>query len=139
MNERDRKKRAYAFMWWVLAAIIARGIIAQAIGFFYVRPRPAVALGIDPVFDYLGAASFPSGHLALYATLVAPMWYLDRKWGIAYAAVAGLMGIARIYGAVHWPTDVLAGIVLAMATTYGVKYLLFGKEKIRPKEEEKEV
>jgi len=139
MKERDRKKRAYAFAWWALAVIVSRGIITQAIHFFYARPRPDMELGIDSVFDYVGAPSFPSGHLALYATLVAPMWYLNRKWGTIYAVVVGLMGIARVYGAVHWPSDVLAGIALALAVTYGVRRLLLGKGKIgQNKEEEKE-
>src|SRR3989344_4832420 len=54
----------------------------------------------------------------------------DRGWGWcgaragwAYLALAGLMGIARIFVSVHWPLDILAGAVLGMAPTFGVNYL----------------
>ncbi|KKU72710.1 MAG: hypothetical protein UX96_C0016G0021 [Candidatus Wolfebacteria bacterium GW2011_GWB1_47_243] len=46
IKEKDRKKRAYAFAWWVLAAIISRGIVAEVIYFFYQRLRPFVALNM---------------------------------------------------------------------------------------------
>lgn len=128
-NERDRKKRLYALAWWVLAAIVSRGIVVQAIRFFYERARPFVALGIDPVFNHAAVSSFPSGHMAFYATLIAPVWYLNRKWGAIYAVLVGLMGIARIYGAVHWPTDIIGGLVLAAIVSYGVWYVMpFGKK-----------
>lgn len=127
MNERNRKKRAYALAWGVLAVIISRGIITEVIRFFYERPRPFVELGIDPVFSHAVTDSFPSGHMAFYAALIAPVWYLNRKWGAIYAVLVGLMGIARIYGAVHWPTDIIGGIVIGVGVSYGVKYALFGK------------
>lgn len=126
MHEKDRKKRAYAVAWALLSAIGARGIIAQAFYFFTMRQRPFVALGIEPVFDHAAVSSFPSGHMALYATLIMPMWYLNRKWGMMYAGAVGLMGIARIYGAVHWPTDILGGLAIALAVSYGIRYVLFG-------------
>ncbi|KKU36146.1 MAG: hypothetical protein UX49_C0022G0001, partial [Candidatus Wolfebacteria bacterium GW2011_GWC2_46_275] len=33
--------------------------------------------------------------------------------------------VARIYGAVHWPLDIIGGIVIALGATYGVRYMLF--------------
>lgn len=134
VKERDRKKRAYAFAWWALAAIISRGIVAQAIHFFYQRPRPFVALGIDPVFEHAATASFPSGHMALYATLIAPIYYLDKKWGWLYGFGVAGMAIARVYGAVHWPTDIIGGLAIAFAATYGVKKLLFRGPDAAPEE-----
>ncbi|AKM78593.1 MAG: PAP2 (Type 2 phosphatidic acid phosphatase) family protein [Candidatus Wolfebacteria bacterium GW2011_GWE1_48_7] len=125
IKEKDRKKRAYAFAWWVLAAIISRGIVAEVIYFFYQRLRPFVALNIEPVFNHAATPSFPSAHMAFYATLIIPMWYLDRKWGILYAASISGMAVARIYGAVHWPLDIIGGIVIALGATYGVRYMLF--------------
>lgn len=126
-KEKNIRKRAYAFAWWALAAIVSRGIIAQV---FYVvmhRPRPFEALGIDTVFAPAANASFPSGHMAFYATFILPVFYLNKKWGWIYAAGVTCMGVARVYGAVHWPTDIIGGMAIAIAVSYGVKYLLFGK------------
>lgn len=124
-KEKDRKKRAYAFAWWALSAIASRGIIAQVFYFFYHKLRPFEALGIETVFTPGPNTAFPSGHMAFYATFIVPVFYLNRKWGWIYTAAVVGMGIARIYGAVHWPTDIIAGIVIALAATYGVKYFLF--------------
>lgn len=138
-KEKDRKKRAYAFAWWALSAIISRGIITQAIYFFYHRPRPFVALGIEPVFNHAAVASFPSAHMAFYVTFIAPVFYLNRKWGWIYLFGIGGMAIARVYGAVHWPTDILGGILIAAAATYGVKYALFREAAAPEKNKEEEV
>lgn len=140
MSERDRKKRAYALAWGALAVIISRGIITEVIRFFYERSRPFVELGIEPVFSHAVTGSFPSGNMTFYAALIAPVWYLNRKWGVLYVVAVGLMGIARIYGAVHWPTDIIGGIVIGLGVSYGVKYALFGKtEKKQNAEAEEQI
>jgi undecaprenyl-diphosphatase len=79
------------------------------------RERPALVPDIDPVYS----ASFPSGH-----TMMATVTYLTlavllartgkrrrvRAYLIAVATLLSiLIGISRVYLAVHWPTDVLAG------------------------------
>lgn len=128
-RERSRKKRIYAVAWWLLSAIISRGIITSALKFFFYRQRPFVALGIDPVFHPMDMPSFPSGNMTFYAVLIAPVWYLNRKWGMIYTGLVVLMGIARMYGGVHWPTDIIGGLVLAAIVSYGVWYVMpFGKK-----------
>ena len=137
-NEKDRKKRAYAFAWVVLAMIVSRGIIAQAIHFFYQRTRPFVALEIEPVFNHTATAAFPSGHMALLATLILPVWYLNKKWGWIYLCSVIAVGAARVYGAVHWPTDIIAGIILGVGVSYIVKHFLFKEESELAEELDKE-
>lgn len=79
------------------------------------RPRPCWRNPEIPLFvanptDY----SFPSGHaLSSFATATAIfMW--NRRAGIAALAGALLMSCTRLYFYVHYPTDVLAGIILGV-------------------------
>ena len=56
--------------------------------------------------------SFPSGHTNAAFAAMIPLFVLGRKRWIWLALVFGiLMGISRIYLAVHYPSDVLGGMI----------------------------
>jgi membrane-associated phospholipid phosphatase len=85
------------------------------------RPRPV----LDQLVGGRGE-SFPSGHAtAATALLFAVAYYLTlgrsprARTLIWTAAVLGsvLMGVTRVYLGVHWPTDVIAGMVLGAGWT----------------------
>jgi undecaprenyl-diphosphatase len=96
------------------AAVFAQ-LCSEQLKSLYGRPRPDLA----PHGVYVYSASFPSGHsmlsAAVYLTLAALIASLEPRQAtkvIAFAT-AGLMilavGVSRLYLAVHWPSDVLAG------------------------------
>jgi membrane-associated phospholipid phosphatase len=110
---------------WLLAlAGLAGGLSYLAVVNLVNRPRPTAAQ-ILRVTDHPGSTSFPSGHL-IFITISAavlmlcvgyrylPQWAIPIGW----AVVAGLVlavGLDRIYGGAHWPTDVLGGFLIASA------------------------
>ena len=60
-------------------------------------------------------SSFPSGHTAaLFAAAVALVRYYKVK-GLPALAVALLVAISRIYLCMHYPTDVLGGMIIGSA------------------------
>ena len=60
--------------------------------------------------------SFPSGHTtAAFASMTAAFILGKTKVKIPAVIFAVLMGIARIYLVVHFPSDVLAGIIVGIA------------------------
>ena len=70
---------------------------------------PEVLLLIESPHDY----SFPSGHtLASFETAFSIFLY-NKKWGIAAEVLAALIAFSRLYHFVHFPTDVLAALLLA--------------------------
>jgi undecaprenyl-diphosphatase len=90
--------------------IVARDVVA--------RPRPADALW--PA----GGFAFPSGHTtntaAMMAIIVVVCWPLLHRRGrvalvIAATVYALAVGLSRIVGGVHWPSDVAGGLLLALA------------------------
>lgn len=80
------------------------------------RVRPfAFAPGVELLAPPPGDASFPSGHTA---ASFAAVWALrgagSPLWRPALV-LAAVIAFSRLYLYVHWPTDVLGGILLGMA------------------------
>ena len=79
-----------------------------------VRPynlNEAIELLIPSLTDY----SFPSGHTLASFEAAGVLMICDRKrFGYAALAVAVVIAFSRLYLYVHYPTDVLAGVVLGL-------------------------
>ncbi len=84
------------------------------------RPRPyADPNGFYyPLWDMLGRAtesdkSFPSGHTTAAFAASVPVFLLGKKRVSWTALLFGLMmGVSRIYLVVHYPSDVLGGLIV---------------------------
>lgn len=112
-REKNLKKRYSIFLTSLLSVIISRGIATEIIRYFFHRPRPFVALQFMPLLEMSPTEwAFPSGHMAFLFAFVPAAFLLDRKWGWILTGLSVLVGLARIIAGVHWPTDILAGIIL---------------------------
>lgn len=59
--------------------------------------------------------SFPSGHTtAAFASMTAVFLVGDKRWSWTAYIFAFTMGIARIYLCVHFPSDVLGGMIVGV-------------------------
>lgn len=107
------------------------------------RSRPCwldgtVALLVASPADY----SFPSGHtLAAFETAVSVFLY-HRPFGIVMLALAACIAFSRMYLFVHFPTDVLCGMLLGAAIAVCVHILVekhkkYGILDMRKKSHEK--
>lgn len=109
----------------MVAAFISRGILTEAIRFFWQRARPFEALSFSPLVQKLAEvhSSFPSGHAAFYFAIATAVFLRSKKLGSIFLAVSFLMGIARIYGGVHWASDIVGGALLGIASGLFVSWL----------------
>ena len=77
------------------------------------RPRPcAVDTSVDLLIPYPSQYSFPSGHTSNSFTAAVSILLYYRKPGIIALVVASIIAFSRMYLFVHYPTDILGGIVL---------------------------
>lgn len=89
-----------------------------------IRPYEALQMSIliPPPHDY----SFPSGHTAAaFAAAVAGLLQ-NKKLGIGLLLFALLMAFSRLYLAVHYPSDVLAGALIGTFSSF-IVYQVFRK------------
>ena len=93
-------------------AIVAYAF-ADAIKILFPAIRPFAALDLTPlVIGEDPLASFPSGHVALFAALGVTIFLRDKKIGVWFLLGALAIGFARIAVGVHWPLDIIAGFLL---------------------------
>ena len=112
----------------VLVALAIAGAELLQLGLkpLFGRPRP----GVFPPLERIGTAAYPSGHAlvsaALACALLAICW--KSRWRALVAALAAVytlaVGFSRLYLGVHYPSDVLAGWLLATAWVAGLSALL---------------
>ena len=63
--------------------------------------------------------SFPSGHTAASFAAVAALYFAGaKKWWKITLPLAILMAFSRMYLYVHYPTDVLGGMIVGCAAGY---------------------
>ena len=59
--------------------------------------------------------SFPSGHTAASFASVTALWLAGKKqWAMAALPVGVLIAFSRMYLCVHYPTDILGGVIIGI-------------------------
>ncbi|MBD2360605.1 phosphatase PAP2 family protein [Anabaena minutissima FACHB-250] len=93
---------------------------------FWHRVRPDLWTSVAPEFDY----SFPSGHamtsMTLIAILVVLTWGSSWRWLTVILGSMYLLAIGwtRLYLGVHFPSDIIAGWMVAIAWAIGVSLII---------------
>ncbi|MCI6022136.1 MAG: phosphatase PAP2 family protein [Clostridia bacterium] len=67
--------------------------------------------------------SFPSGHTSASIGSAVALFLNRKKEGTAALVLAAQIAFSRLYLLVHYPTDVIAGIILGIAYGYSGNYI----------------
>jgi len=100
----------------LLALVIGALITNIALKPLVARIRPYdVIEGLSLLVKRQADLSFPSGHTcAAFAAGAVCFVRLRRPWGVCLLVLAVLIAVSRLYVGVHYPTDVLGGIVVGL-------------------------
>lgn len=104
----------------ILTTIIGEGILKHLIR----RPRPFISLpDIKLLITAPTSYSFPSGHTGSAFAAAGILGAMIKKSKPYVITLAILIAFSRLYLFVHYPEDVLAGIILGLCSAQIVLYI----------------
>lgn len=113
-----RPKRACA------TALTAAGVAMtanQVISHLWERPRPYAAhSGLHLLSPPSTDPSFPSDHAAAAFAIAFAIFYIWRKVGIGFLVAATLIALSRLALGMHYPSDVIAGMLVGWLSAVAV-------------------
>ncbi|WP_338754649.1 undecaprenyl-diphosphatase [Bacillus sp. FJAT-52991] len=98
-------------------AFLCAFTIGKVSGLFHSNYQPFVELTeVNQLIDKEKDNSFPSDHTILFFSYGISFWLFKRGWSILWVLLAALVGVSRIWVGVHYPFDVLAGMLISLAS-----------------------
>lgn len=105
----------------LLALVVGDTVICRLLKESIGRPRPFEVMAEARVLiGKGGSASMPSSHMANWVAVACAASIFYRRSLKYLLAIAIAVGVSRIYNGVHYPSDVLAGALVAVAYTFGL-------------------
>ncbi len=103
-----------------LSSMLGPGLLKTLVA----RPRPCSVMLPDFLQSCPQSFSFPSGHTAAAFAAATVLWVRKSPLAIPVFALAFLMGVSRMALFVHYPTDVMAGALLGIASGIAASMLV---------------
>lgn len=114
----------------VVLIILALGffyIIEKLIHLFYNNPRPFVTYPIQTLIKHPATPSFPSTHTSSMAIIAFSYYFYKSKYFPIFLSLMLWIGLARVFVGVHYPLDILGGVItgfLAVLLAWQLKNFL---------------
>ncbi len=106
------------------SVILSRLVITELIRLIWHRSRPFVDYQVNQVIEHSASGSFPSGHIAFLFALAMAVYFFNKKWGLVFFILSLVVGLARIFVGIHYPLDILGGIVIGIVSAVVARALI---------------
>ena len=117
-QDRDQRERNQRAILQALIALFVANVILKLCNLRYFRPRPFVDHEVNLLFYSPTDSSFPSNPATVGFSVATAIWLYNRRLGASLLVLATLFGLSRIYCGVHYPLDVIAGVLLGALSAY---------------------
>ncbi len=119
---------------YLIVAVLTAVLITTSLKYSINRPRPFVTYDFIEKMSSGGSPSFPSGHTtdAFVIATAMSLAFPQLSVVLPFFVWAVLVAYSRMALGVHYPVDVLVGILIGLAAAFGW-YLVFRKKYLLKK------
>ena len=96
----------------------------EAVNVFNPETLQQIRDNVARTLYFIHDPAFPSNTSAVTFAAAAGLWQKKRKLGYLMLTPAVLMPLSKIYAGVYWPSDIVAGAILGIATSYLIRYVV---------------
>jgi undecaprenyl-diphosphatase len=112
-----RQRNQLAVPLAVLSMFVGN-LAIKLMNILFYRPRPFSSHAVRLLFYRPSDSSFPSNATSVGFSMATAVWFFNRKAGAAMYVLAFLLGLSRVCGGVHYPSDVLGGMLVGTCAAY---------------------
>lgn len=117
LTVKGKSQEKIAFLLIILGVIVAE-VLIFIIHLIYFKSRPFVIFPIQPLVQHAADAAFPSGHTTIMAVVAFAYTFAKSKWAPLFLILMLWVGFARIFVGVHYPLDILGGIIVGFISVF---------------------
>ncbi len=102
-------------------------LLINLLRMFYIEQRPFLTYQLISLTNDAPNSAFPSIHTTIMTIIAFAYIYFKSKWSLLFLTTAVFIGFSRIYVGVHYPIDILGGLItglLALIIVVQLKKLL---------------
>lgn len=122
---REEKKDHWFFLPFILAGGTSWAIVEFFLKPLIARVRPNEIMGAIIVGSGSDGFSFPSGHATIAFAMAVVLSRKEPKWKWMFYTLAVLISLSRIYLGVHYPLDVVFGVLLG----WGIGRIVYATQR----------
>lgn len=88
------------------------------------QEHPELMAATNNIFYPIHDPTFPSNTSAVTFAATASIWQKSRRVAVLLLIPAILMPLAKLYAAVYYPSDIVAGAAIGIFTAYFIKWIM---------------
>jgi membrane-associated phospholipid phosphatase len=120
--DKEMPRRRETFLIMMLAiplSLVVNRAVSTLLPFL---DRPMYSIGANaPAFEWHPDlehwSSFPSDNATFFFAIAAGLWLISKGCGLFFAVFAAYVLLGRVYGGIHYPSDILVGALIGVATS----------------------